>query len=458
MPRSTIAIALILLATAGFAGIGVAADPATLYDLRSGYSPGDAQKVELLLEAKGDLLLREDHAIKKHTLAVGGRMAYEERLIDLGDDTLAGRKGLRNYSQAQATIEIDGHRMQPELTGERRLIGVERQLDGTLFYCPTTLLTRDDLDLLEVPGNSLMVEGLLPNGKVAIGDSWPVTEQVLAALLDLDAVSTHEVKGTLSKVEGTKAKVDIAGTVSGAVAGVATEVEVKAKAVFDLESARLTWVALLTKEKRSIGHVGPGLELTARLQMKVVPAEQPELLADEVLEQLPEAPAPELLQLEFRSDSGYAFAYDRRWHVISQSPESAIFRLVDRGDMVAQANVSLVTATADRPTSLESFRAQVEQSLGKSIEQIVEASEGKTSSELTINKVVAQGKVDGLAVEWHYYLVTGPNGRQVVFAFTMEADAVARLGELDAQMASSIEFAKQGEPTAADPSNAKARG
>ena len=45
---------------------------------------------------------------------------------------------------------------------------------------------------------------------------------------------------------------------TGAVGGVASDLEVKGRYKFDLESRRIVWLALLVQERRSIGHVAGG--------------------------------------------------------------------------------------------------------------------------------------------------------------------------------------------------------
>ena len=56
----------------------------------------------------------------------------------------------------------------------------------------------------------------------------------------------------------------MAGVVQGAIGGVSTEIELKAKYEYDLQQKRITWFALLIKEKRAVGHVSPGTLSTAR--------------------------------------------------------------------------------------------------------------------------------------------------------------------------------------------------
>ena len=56
----------------------------------------------------------------------------------------------------------------------------------------------------------------------------------------------------------------------------------------------------------------------------------------------------------------------------------------------------------------------------KNFKRFLQASEGTTSTGNKIYRVVAEGSVSDLPIQWNYYLVSNPDGRQVVFAFTLE--------------------------------------
>ncbi len=70
----------------------------------------------------------------------------------------------------------------------------------------------------------------------------------------------------------------------------------------------------------------------------------------------------------------------------------------------------------------------------------MQASEGTTSTGNKIYRVVAEGSVSDLPIEWNYYLVSNPDGRQAVFAFTLEQPLVAQLGETDQELVRSLVF------------------
>ena len=151
------------------------------------------------------------------------------------------------------------------------------------LFSPLGPLTREELDLIEIPACSLLIERLLPERPVAQGDEWQHSHDLMAGLLNLDAVSECDVTSSLKELNETAAQIELLGTVKGAINGVSSVIDVKGRYKFDIASRRITWVALLVKEKREIGHVSPGVDVVARLQMKITPNSANEALTDKAL-------------------------------------------------------------------------------------------------------------------------------------------------------------------------------
>src|SRR6185437_10701473 len=133
--------------------------------------------------------------------------------------------------------------------GDRRLIVVDGGASQTVLFSPQGPLVREELDLLDVPGNTLWLENLLPAKPVAVGDRWRHDDQLLASLLGLDAVSQADVNSELKTIDADNARCELAGEVHGAVGGVATDISFKAKYRFDRKQRRIAWIGMLIKEK-----------------------------------------------------------------------------------------------------------------------------------------------------------------------------------------------------------------
>src|SRR5207249_3209376 len=182
---------------------------------------------------------------------------------------------------------------------------------------------------------------LLPQRAIKIGSQWTISESTIARLLNLDVISQHDIAGTLDSVKDELAIISLAGKATGAVGGVSSDIELKGKLNFDLRKRAVTWLALAIKENRAIGHAQPGFEVLATLRMVTSPTQPVAELSDEALAGLPLSADRGLTQIELVSDSGgFQLTHDRRWSVMLERGDLTVLRLIDRGDLIAQCNIS----------------------------------------------------------------------------------------------------------------------
>ncbi|MFV2070378.1 MAG: hypothetical protein ACC645_25720, partial [Pirellulales bacterium] len=338
---------------------------------------------------------------------------------------------------AKAVIKIDRGGVKPVLATPRTWIAVESLAGRTTMFSLNEPLERDDLDLIDIPGNSLLLMALLPTRPVATGETWEQSDDVLSALLGLDAVSRSEVESLLEKVDQAAATVAMAGTLHAAVDGVATDIELKARYRVDLASRTITRFDLALKEDRSIGHVGPGLDVTARLSLRV---KRLTVADDRRLAQLTDERVPDegdaRFKLVFEAPSGaYRLQYARNWFVVTEEPKLTVLRQVDRGELVAQCNIStLAPKSPERATRLKEFQKDIRYSLGKRFGQFIKSTEWRDSSGNRIYRVAVRGQVDQLPIQWRYYLLASRDGRRLAVSFTIEDDLAARLGDADQEL------------------------
>lgn len=431
----------------------------TPHSLRSLTEVGNLSSVEILLEVRGDLKLRGDKKVEELPMQAKGQLNYDERVLQLGDETQAGLKSLRHYEKAEVDIQVHGDRSKRTLGEDRRLVEVERKLESTDLFSIERLLTRDDLDLIEIPCNSLLIDALMPGHELTVGSSWPHSDHLMAALLGIDAVSSNDVESTFVSIEKNVAKIEMAGTVHGAIAGVATEMDVKARYLFDIRRGRVGWIAMIIKEDRSIGHVAPGLKAVVRLQMTIEPLKSSAELNDLVVADLPETDKDlrDLLVYESQ-EHGFGFAYPRNWHIVSEDEKLVVMRLIERGDLIAQCNISpLAKRPPEHPSNIDALQRDIKTSLGDNFGSFIRAGESKTSSGLTLREVIAQGTASSQDMHWHYYVVRDESGKRLSFAFTLESALEPQLGEIDRQMVSSVQFVESKAQRAAQSDGEAAR-
>jgi hypothetical protein len=428
------------------------------YDLNA-KPAATAERFEVTLEAGGKVKLSSNGQAQDLPMSVIANLSYDQRsLADDGTKSDTARS-VRHYRKAMAAIKVDKGAEQSVLGEKNRLIGSESSGGKATLFCPNGPLTREELDLLDVQGTGVSFDLLLPKASVASGDKWKLSETVLTGLLGLDAVSFADVESMLGDVKQGIAHISGGGAVSGAIAGVNTEIDLKIKYDFDLKSRRVTWLALLIKEKREIGHVGPGLDIVAKVIVKTGPARESAELSDARLAKMPTKSRPDLLQLVFKSPKGdYELLHDRSWYVTAADNDLAVMRLVERGELVAQCNVAKVKLqAADKDLTLEDYQGEVQRALGKNFGQFENAGQVQDEQGRRVYRVVASGEATKLPIHWIYYLVSTAEGQRVSLAFTVESELLPRFGKADRQLASALKLVQPVAETATKPIPAKTK-
>jgi len=431
---------------------------ANTYPLRPQRSPGSVDRVVAALEVAGENKVVQENKLQRFKMSVLANVTYDERVLEFSPGSDGPMRSIRHYDKAAVQLRLEEDEVQPALRDGRRLVAVQINGPSVILFSPQGPLTRDELDLLEMHGTSVSLLGyrLLPDEPVAIGDSWKHSAELMAALLDLDAVSQTDVASVLREASDGMAEIEMSGRVEGAVGGVSTQIELKAKYHFDLSAGRLTWFGMVARENRSVGHVGPGLEALSRLQMKFTPLEESTVLSDSALSGLTLRPSPELTRLSYESpEGGWRFVHDRKWFITQDEDRLAVLRLIDRGEFVAQCKIhTLPDAAPEEQVTLAEFQDDIRHGLGEHFKQFVQASQRSNALDYRVYRAVAAGEVEQLPIHWIYYLVANEHGRQVVFAFTVEGKLLEQFGEADQELLGALKLDAPkvaAKPTPAEP-------
>lgn len=401
---------------------------------RTPRTPGEITKVQVSIQVGGDLLLKNDPATKPLPMSVSARLDYDEYLASA---TAKSRSAYRYYDLAEATIKMEKGQQKPALRESRRLLAVQVGDGPTTLNCPSGPLTREELDLVDIPGNSLLFDDLLPAAPVSVHGTWKPNEEAIAALLGVDVASVCEAECVLGEItpEGV-AKVAMAGTLQGAVGGVPTEIEFKSK--FEAVDGRMSHFALLIKEKRAIGYVAPGLDVVAKVIVHLTPLDKSTHLNEHAIADLPAHSVTAKSLVYWPKNAAYQLQYERRWFVTSEQRELTVLRLLDRGEYVAQCNLSELPSAAgnerQQSITLEEFQRDVQQALGKKFGQFVQATEAEGPGQVRTLRVAVQGEEADLPIRWIYYLMIGPQGSRLSLAFTLEDKLVDRFGSSDQEL------------------------
>jgi hypothetical protein len=445
--KTTIALLFWFLPFTQFVASPAFADDAKpTYTLLSRRQPGQTDRVAVLIEVGGEL--KERGKDQRTPMSGVDNLVYHETTVKADPDRL---RSVRYYEKAQSNVKFRERAHAPSLAEQRRLVGVSIDPPDVNLFALRAPLTRDELDLvIDVLGNSLLLDRLLPEGAVAVGQSWKPAEKTAAALLRLDGTTRCELQCTLKEVTDTVARVDLSGSIAGPVNDTTAKIELKGKYRFDLRTGRIDWLALVTKEERGISQVAAGFNVTVRFQMTITPEETPPQLAREKLAELGVEPTPELSQLRYESPQDrWQITYDRRWYLNSDDREHAMLRLIRQGTLTGQCNISsLQQRERDQLVSLEDYQDDVRSALGKDFGELVEAKQWGDSAGRRVLRVVANGTAHGksteVPIQWIYYHVADQDGRQVALTFTVEQEHLERFAEADRAIVDSLRFAASG--------------
>ena len=403
------------------------------YLLQSARQRGSTDLVETLLEVTGEakqINAELKEAREKMEVVAGFR--YEERIEQF---SLTGQlSSVRQYNLAKSKMKIGDNVRMPELSSDLQTIVCTMDRDKVTLFSPHGSLRGEQLLLIEdIPGNTLTIDRLLPNTEVAIGESWTISDSVLRSFLSIDAVISSNVEAVLTAVADNMAMVEIVGDISGIYLGATTDLSIRAKVQFDLSIQRINWLGAIIEETRSIGHVGPGLEHTARLQVKISPLDAPQALTNAAMTMLSTRPNPALLQLKYDGGKGpWRFAHDRSWYVYQDDPQATVLRKLVDGELVAQCNIAdMGTVDLRTMTTLAKFQQDLAAGLGNHFGKVVAASEFEDRRGCKVYKVILDGMVDDLALRWIYHLLTDRDGKQSVVVCVVEASMLDQFDNAD---------------------------
>ncbi len=417
---------------------------------------GELTRVTAKLEVRGNLKLISKGNETKSPLMVVGDIRYDERLLVWADQFAEPSRTIRHYDEADANITIDGQALPTRtLPDEKRLVAAQVSGGASMLWSARDTFTRDDLDLVTLPGSSLVVDRLLPSEPVAVGQAWKPSADAMAVLCGLDEVDSVEVDATLKDATDTEARCELYGIVEGRVDGAKTRLEITAKFTFDRVRGRVSWLAMSVKEERSIGSVSPGVEATSRLQLQIQPLDDSPPLTDRSLVGAALEPAAANRALLHRSAAGnFALAHDRRWHVVTDDERVTVMRLMEDGELIAQANLTpLVKQSPGKTVALEAFKSDIERLLGKNLAGVVKAGERMNANEYRVCRVEAIGKVNDLDIQWVYYHVTDKEGRGVAVAFTLDSKLAERFAGDDVALIDSLQLLDPAKAPAATDGN-----
>lgn len=377
----------------------------------------------------------------------------ERRLASAGRDALALR-AVREFEMAMMKANIREEETGLSLPPKSAPIVACGEREGILNYSTRTLLTRDQVDLLDMPGDPLALLSLLPDAPTEVGAEWKVPEWASQMLTGVEAVETAEMTARFREAEKDVALIEFQGSVKGLREGASSIVGLSGSLQYSLRDGYLMGAAVNYTVQADAGAVSPGIDavIIVKLQRRIT--EDPGQLSDALTASLPLEPPSAALKLVFNAGPwNVRLRHSRDWyifHAILESPPNvAILRLVEQGSLVCQCNMSPIPdAAAGSHTPLTQYESDIRESLGDAFRAIKSRDVQKIDGGRTVVSVVALGEtrvagdINAVAIpmEWHYYLCADPHGRQVSFVFALEPSLAEQLGGRDRELVSNLEF------------------
>jgi len=381
---------------------------------------------------------------------------YRERRLPPAGRDFQSLRAIREFEVASMQSQVGGHGSGIDLPPKQRLVVIHGQRDGLLCYSPGQPMSRSTVDLLELPGDPLILSALLPRTPVTPGAQWKAPEWTVQMLATLEAVDKVELNCRLASADAKSAVVEFAGTANGQRFGANTDVVISGRLTFDRQENLIHQATARYAIKSSVGTINPGIDANLDVTVERNLAESPGRLSDAVAEAIPLEPKPADLLLEFAAPPwGVNLFFDRNWHVFQAlfdgTPQVAILRLIEQGTHVCQCNLSpIAPAAPGQHTPLEQFETDIRQALGDKFKQFTARDKIPADDGRTILRLVAEGEMSveseqglvQLPTNWIYYLCADRTGKQVSFVFVIEPAYVELLAGRDVQMVKSARFAR----------------
>lgn len=403
---------------------------------------------------EGDVLTAGTEGTEKLPLKAEAVFQFRERRLPPAGRDAASLRAVREFQSARLETAVGGHVTTMELPAETKLVVASGNREGVESYSPAAPMTRDAVDLLELPGDPLSLLALLPLDSVEPGEHWEPADWAAQMLAGIEAVESSSLTCTLEKIADRRAVTAFTGKVTGQRLGANTSSEIRGRISYDLEDRFLREGVAAYTIKASVGTVNPGLEATVTVRMIRQISTEIGALSDELISTIPLEASERSRQLVFAAPRwGVRLQHGRGWHLFQALFEGptqvAILRLMGLGSLICQCNLAPVPpAAAGSHTPLDQFEADIQTSLGPRFRSIVSKEQVPTQDGRFIYRIVVDGEVEltgskgsvKVPMNWIYYLCADPGGQQVSFVFSVEPALMEQLAGRDRAMVESVEF------------------
>ncbi len=414
-------------------------------DLTEKAAPDDHARFVIGLELKGHLVVTQDGRKDAIRLEATARHVFSDRTVAVVDGLPS--LSVRAYEEASLSATVGGERTAQRLPSDRRLVVARRHPDGLFCFALAGRLSRDELDLVSDHFNPQCLPGLLPGRVVNVGDTWNLSDAAAQAAARFDTVIKNRLTGRLTDLKDNTATFTVEGTAEGIEDGSRVALSVAAVGSFDRAAGHIRTLTWKQKDERDPGPVTPAsvVEVVVSLRREPI-AGKVQALADEVVATVSRGEVPpELVGLGYSDPKGrYSLTYSRDWHITGQTDTHLVMRLLDKGEYLAQATISVWRKVdPGRHTPVEDFKRAISNTPGWTPTKVLTDGEVPAGPGRRLYRLTAEGKIDELPVVQTFYLLSGPQGDQVAVTVTARPEKLKALGHRDLDLVRAIEFTRR---------------
>ena len=350
---------------------------------------------------------------------------YEE----LVQESASGIRSVRYYDECAANIDINGKASKSILPDANRYVLFNRIIkknvvDRVAIASLQSRLTQKQWQLIDIPGNSMIVDQLIAGKELEEGKAWEPNAEVLADILLLDSIEESNIEIKVTNVRGKLATISLFGNVNGVADDASCGVRVTGKLVANRTTKRVESVELTIRHKKDEGQVGPGFDVLIKIEADITPRNAPDRLTKSNITKIRghrSISSDLILESPLKT---IQFVHDRRWRSVINSPELMVLRLLDDGQVLGQCNVIPMPRLGEADDyTIEDFKKNVQQAVGES-GQLTDSRARKTTSGNRIFEVEVTGEQSGVPLTWIYYHVSQSNGLRAMCIITTESELI----------------------------------
>lgn len=412
----------ILIVIVWFVGCGQIVSADTDISLSAPVDQKAVTKISYQMSVRGTMLTPADSGPVSHDLDSQCRFRFDQRQFEDQAAGVNGIRAIRQFIEAKSVTRVGkDHETVTQLPASHRFVHVYGGDTSLIHLSPAVRLTRQQVDLLQLPCDPLTIRGLLPSRTLKDEDEkWNTEDWVVPSMAGIEATATQLARCQIRTVTESEAVIAFHTEATGAITGTATEVVMDGVMTLDRKRGIIRSLKATQREKRSAGTVSPGLDVTAEIEWTQEISENSSSIPD----QLPEgSPDQKMLLLTLVTPSRLMMLHSRDWYVFHETVDLVMLRMLKEGKLIGQCNIApSVRVSPGSSTDVAAFEAEVQAALATRKGKLLNSRVVPDLNGWRILNVSATSLTDTKTILWDYYLCTQKTGEQFSLIFSRTAD------------------------------------